>query len=157
RQQRGRAGRGPDRRCGPAGGGRPERRGVRRPGDLRRRVPDGHDDLRRAAGGRGRGLVAHHRPRRPRGRRPARAPSRRARRRALGWRTPGAHHETGCTMRNKVKATAAATMVRLLQNARYEVLPTASIEETVLAHVGTDLTLTVTASPGKGLEATLDL
>jgi methylenetetrahydrofolate reductase (NADPH) len=60
-------------------------------------------------------------------------------------------------MRNKVKATAAATMVRLLQNARYEVLPTPSIEDTVLAHLGTDQTVTVTASPGKGLEATLDL
>jgi methylenetetrahydrofolate reductase (NADPH) len=58
-------------------------------------------------------------------------------------------------MRNKGSATA--TMVRLLENARYEVLPTASIEETVLAHVGTDLPVTVTASPSKGLEATLDL
>ena len=36
-------------------------------------------------------------------------------------------------MRNKVQATA--TMVRLLENARYEVLPTASIEATVLEHV----------------------
>jgi methylenetetrahydrofolate reductase (NADH) len=58
-------------------------------------------------------------------------------------------------MRNKLKATA--TMVRLLQNARYEVLPTASIEDTVLAHLATNQTVTVTASPGKGLEATLDL
>jgi methylenetetrahydrofolate reductase (NADPH) len=60
-------------------------------------------------------------------------------------------------MRNKLKAPATATMVRLLKNARYEVLPTASIEDTVLAHVGTDQAVTVTASPGKGLEATLDL
>ena len=58
-------------------------------------------------------------------------------------------------MRNK--DSAAATMVRLLENARYEVLPTASIEETVLAHVPVELPVTVTASPGKGLEATLDL
>jgi methylenetetrahydrofolate reductase (NADPH) len=48
-------------------------------------------------------------------------------------------------------------MVRLLQNARFEVLPTASIEDTVLAHLSTDRTVTVTASAGKGLEATLDL
>jgi methylenetetrahydrofolate reductase (NADPH) len=60
-------------------------------------------------------------------------------------------------MRNKLRAPATATMVRLLQNARYEVLPAASIEDTVLAHLGTDQTVTVTASPGKGLEATLDL
>ena len=58
-------------------------------------------------------------------------------------------------MRNK--AAAAATIVRLLQNARYEVLPTASIEDTVLEHVGKDTSLTITASPGKGLETTLAL
>jgi len=60
-------------------------------------------------------------------------------------------------MRNKTKALTAATMARLLQNARYEVLPTPSIEDTVLEHVSKDQTVTVTASPGKGLEATLEL
>jgi methylenetetrahydrofolate reductase (NADPH) len=58
-------------------------------------------------------------------------------------------------MRNKAQGTA--TMVRLLENARYEVLPTASIEATVLEHVDTGTTITVTASPSKGLEATLEL
>jgi methylenetetrahydrofolate reductase (NADPH) len=58
-------------------------------------------------------------------------------------------------MRNKTLATA--TMVRLLENARYEVLPTASAEEQTLAHVGTSTALTVTASPSKGLEPTLAL
>ena len=58
-------------------------------------------------------------------------------------------------MRNK--ASTAQTMVRLLQQSRYEVLPTASTEDKVLAHVPRDVTLTVTASPSKGLEATLDL
>ena len=48
-------------------------------------------------------------------------------------------------------------MVRLLEHARYEVLPTASIEDKVLEHVPRDVAVTVTASPGKGLEATLDL
>jgi methylenetetrahydrofolate reductase (NADPH) len=48
-------------------------------------------------------------------------------------------------------------MVRLLENARYEVLPTASAEEQTLAHVGTSTALTVTASPSKGLEPTLAL
>jgi methylenetetrahydrofolate reductase (NADH) len=58
-------------------------------------------------------------------------------------------------MRNKVSATA--TMVRLLEHARYEVLPTASIEATLLEHVRPGTTVTVTASPSKGLGATLDL
>ena len=57
-------------------------------------------------------------------------------------------------MRNKL---AVGTMVRLLEQARYEVLPTASTEEKVLTHVPRDVVVTVTASPGKGLEATLDL
>jgi methylenetetrahydrofolate reductase (NADPH) len=58
-------------------------------------------------------------------------------------------------MRNK--SHASATMVRLLENARFEVLPTASAEATILEHVGPETAVTVTASPGKGLEATLDL
>jgi methylenetetrahydrofolate reductase (NADPH) len=60
-------------------------------------------------------------------------------------------------MRNKSKVNAAATVARLLEHARYEVLPTASIEDTVLEHVPTTSAVTVTASPSKGLEATLDL
>lgn len=46
---------------------------------------------------------------------------------------------------------------RLLATARYEVLPTARIADQVLEHVPTTVTLTVTASPAKGLDATLDL
>lgn len=57
-------------------------------------------------------------------------------------------------MRNK---QTAATLVRLLENARYEVLPTATTEDKVLAHVPRDVAVTVTASPSKGLAATLDL
>ena len=45
----------------------------------------------------------------------------------------------------------------LLQRPRYEVFPAKSTEETVLEWVPTDLTVTVTASPAKGLEPTLDL
>ena len=58
-------------------------------------------------------------------------------------------------MRNKTVESAAT--VRLLENARYEVLPTATIEEKILAHLPVDRQVTVTASPGKGLEPTLDL
>ena len=46
---------------------------------------------------------------------------------------------------------------RLLAHPRYEVLPTASIEEQVRAHVPAGLTVTVTASPAKPIGATIDL
>jgi methylenetetrahydrofolate reductase (NADPH) len=58
-------------------------------------------------------------------------------------------------MRNKTQV--AGTMVRLLEHTRYEVLPTATIEDKILEHVPVELTVTVTASPSKGLEQTLDL
>ena len=58
-------------------------------------------------------------------------------------------------MRNKV--TTASTVRRLLENARYEILPTASIEATVLEHVPVGHTVTVTASPKKGIDPTLEL
>ena len=57
-------------------------------------------------------------------------------------------------MRNKKNAELLA---RLVERARYEVLPTASAEDTVLTHVPRDRVITVTASPGKGLGPTLEL
>jgi methylenetetrahydrofolate reductase (NADPH) len=51
----------------------------------------------------------------------------------------------------------AAALRRLLVNARYEVLPTPGIEEVVATHLPLGRTVTVTASPSKGLEATLVL
>lgn len=59
-------------------------------------------------------------------------------------------------MRNKTVARNQ-TLQRLLEHARYEVLPTATTEEKVLASVPRDLAVTVTASGSKGLEATLSL
>jgi len=61
--------------------------------------------------------------------------------------------ERASTMRNK----DVPTVVRLLERARFEVLPTATIEDKVLGGVPTDVQLTVTASPTKGLEQTLEL
>ena len=58
-------------------------------------------------------------------------------------------------MRNKARNTA--TMLRLLEHARYEVLPTPSTEGKVLEHLPPDMTVTITASPSKGLDATFDL
>lgn len=63
-------------------------------------------------------------------------------------------------MRNKLDVggkTRNQTMRRLLDNARYEVLPTASTEDKILEHVPLDRMITVTASPSKGLEATFEL
>ncbi|WP_159765767.1 methylenetetrahydrofolate reductase [Streptomyces sp. HM190] len=45
----------------------------------------------------------------------------------------------------------------LLRRVRYEVLPARATEEKVLAHLPRDVVVTVTASPVKGLEPTLDL
>ncbi len=59
-------------------------------------------------------------------------------------------------MRNKT-ATRDQTLQRLLTHARYEVLPTVSTEDKVLASIPLDVPVTVTASGAKGLEATLSL
>lgn len=50
-----------------------------------------------------------------------------------------------------------AALTRLLSHVRYEVLPTARTEEAVVAHLPRGSTVTVTASPAKGLGATLEL
>jgi methylenetetrahydrofolate reductase (NADH) len=50
-----------------------------------------------------------------------------------------------------------ARVAPLLQRPRYEVFPAKSTEDTVLEWVPEGLTVTVTASPTKGLEPTLDL
>jgi methylenetetrahydrofolate reductase (NADPH) len=50
-----------------------------------------------------------------------------------------------------------AAVARLLERSRYEVLPLDGSEEQVLAHVPRDVTITVTASPTKGLEPTFEL
>ena len=56
-------------------------------------------------------------------------------------------------------ALAAApprTVADLLRRARYEVLPLDGIEEQILAHVPREVTLTVTVSPSRGVEHTVD-
>lgn len=49
-----------------------------------------------------------------------------------------------------------ATLAELLSRSRYEVIPLGGAEEQVLEHVPRDVTLTVTASPAKGLDNTLE-
>ena len=50
-----------------------------------------------------------------------------------------------------------ACVAELLRHSRYEVLPLDGVEEKVLEHVPREVTLTVTASPTKGLEPSVDL
>jgi len=52
---------------------------------------------------------------------------------------------------------AGPDLARLLEQSRYEVIPLPGVEEKVLEHVPRDVTITVTASPIKGLEPTLEL
>ncbi len=58
-------------------------------------------------------------------------------------------------MRNK--RANVQLMTGLLRAARHEVLPTPDIEDKVLEHLPRDRVVTVTASPTKGLDATLEL
>jgi methylenetetrahydrofolate reductase (NADPH) len=53
--------------------------------------------------------------------------------------------------------TGSARLADLLRAARFEVLPLDGIEEQVLDHLGRDVKLTVTASPRRGIDATLEL
>ena len=60
-------------------------------------------------------------------------------------------------MARQISTAEPGAMTRLLSTVRYEVIPTATIEAKVVASVPKDVTVTVTASPSKGLDATLDL
>jgi methylenetetrahydrofolate reductase (NADPH) len=50
----------------------------------------------------------------------------------------------------------AQVAAALLERARYEIIPSAAVEEKVAASVPRSVTITVTASPTKGLDASLD-
>lgn len=60
-------------------------------------------------------------------------------------------------MRNVFSGGSAEGLARLLDAARYEVLPTKTIEQKVLDAVPRDVVLTVTTSPTKGVDATVEL
>jgi methylenetetrahydrofolate reductase (NADPH) len=59
-------------------------------------------------------------------------------------------------LRNRGK-DKAAILQAALKSPRYEVLPTAKVEAAIIEVVPRDVTITVTASPAKGITATLDL
>src|SRR5436309_13523943 len=67
---------------------------------------------------------------------------------ALGCASQGAYFETSCVMRNSERNS---TLRRLLSHVRYEVLPTPSAENAVREHLAPGFTVTITASPAKGL------
>jgi methylenetetrahydrofolate reductase (NADPH) len=52
---------------------------------------------------------------------------------------------------------AAPALADLLRRPRFEILPLAGIEDQVREHLTADVKVTITASPRKGLEATLEL
>jgi methylenetetrahydrofolate reductase (NADPH) len=56
-----------------------------------------------------------------------------------------------------VKRDSRETLVAWLSHTRYEVIPLAGVEERVAEHVPTAVVVTVTASPRKGLDPTLEL
>jgi methylenetetrahydrofolate reductase (NADPH) len=53
--------------------------------------------------------------------------------------------------------SAGPSVAQLLARSRFEILPLDGVEEQVREHLPKDVKVTVTASPRKGLEATLDL
>jgi methylenetetrahydrofolate reductase (NADPH) len=54
------------------------------------------------------------------------------------------------------RQAAAGALADLLEQPRFELLPTATAVESLAAHVPAGRLITVTASPGRGLDATLD-
>lgn len=56
-----------------------------------------------------------------------------------------------------IRPQVSGPLVRALQDASYEILPFRGTEQQVLAHVPTDVRLTVTATEAKGLEPTVEL
>lgn len=73
------------------------------------------------------------------------------------------HHSDRARSRRSIlsptapQRAAATALADLLEQPRFEVLPTRGTAEMVAAHVPRGRMLTVTASPGRGLDATLDL
>lgn len=57
----------------------------------------------------------------------------------------------------RIDRPSRQALVAFLSSPRYEVLPTDDVEERVLAFVPREVTITVTASPRRGIDATIDL
>ncbi len=59
--------------------------------------------------------------------------------------------------RLRLDASSRAALTAFLHHPRYEVLPTEEAEELVTGHVPQEVTITITSSPRRGIEATLAL
>jgi 5,10-methylenetetrahydrofolate reductase len=57
----------------------------------------------------------------------------------------------------RIDRPSRQALMAFLRSPRYEVLPTEDVEDRVLAVVPRDVTITITASPRRGIEATIDL
>jgi methylenetetrahydrofolate reductase (NADPH) len=57
----------------------------------------------------------------------------------------------------RMDETGKRALIAFLRSPRYEVLPTEDVEERVVATVPREVTITVTASPRRGIEATIGL
>jgi methylenetetrahydrofolate reductase (NADPH) len=57
----------------------------------------------------------------------------------------------------RIDDASRKALIAFLRSPRYEVLPTEDVEERVLASVPRDVTITITASPRRGIDATVDL
>jgi len=58
---------------------------------------------------------------------------------------------------SRIDPASRRALVAFLRSPRYEVLPTDDVEERVLATVPREVRITVTASPRRGIDATIDL
>jgi methylenetetrahydrofolate reductase (NADPH) len=59
--------------------------------------------------------------------------------------------------RSEQRQKSNRRLAEFLRHPCYEVIPLAGVEESVVEHVPRNISLTVTASPGKGIPATVDL
>jgi methylenetetrahydrofolate reductase (NADH) len=57
----------------------------------------------------------------------------------------------------RIDEASKKALIAFLRTPRYEVLPTEDVEERVLASVPREVTMTITASPRRGIEATIGL
>jgi hypothetical protein len=61
----------------------------------------------------------------------------------------------GALEKASAQATARAALAELLRRPRYEVFPSSGIEDGVAEHLSPDVKVTVTSSPSRGIETTL--
>ena len=63
----------------------------------------------------------------------------------------------GAVESGPTRSGEAHAVADLLRRSRFEVLPLEGVEDQVLTHLDRDVTITVTASPSRGLDPTLEL